>query len=187
MHVCCIAALRCYCFTTNVTYRLIQVKWFTTVIQFESKVLPHCSCHVWLWNQFHLCFYSVKSQLALPLACYSSRGSHVALCVMSGQGPASAHRHKQWLTRGFTWETRGKQTSMQMEIIEAGKIIRFIFIYHTTDWFIDYCNRPSKGWFWLKPISIFFCFLEFQNLTWQFCSLSVFKCMFVIKHRQLRN
>ena len=88
LHVCCIAAFSCYCFTTNVTYRLVQVKWFNTVIRFESEVLPLCSCRIRLWNQFHfLFFYSVKSQLALPLACYSSRGSHAALCVMSGAGP----------------------------------------------------------------------------------------------------
>ena len=30
---------------------------------------------------------AVKSQLALPLACCSSQGSHAALCVMSGAGP----------------------------------------------------------------------------------------------------
>ena len=48
--------------------------------------LPHCSWRVRLWNEFHLCFYSIKSQLALPLACYSSRSSHAALSVMSGAG-----------------------------------------------------------------------------------------------------
>ena len=79
MHICCIAAFSCYCFITNATYRLVQVKWFTPVIRFECGVLPQCSCRVPFWNQIHPCFYSVKSQLALPLACYSSHGSHAAL------------------------------------------------------------------------------------------------------------
>ena len=74
---------------------VISTLWSTTVIRFESEVLPHCSCRVRLWNQFHLCFYYVKSQLVLPLACYSSRGSHAALCVMSGAGPASQHRDRE--------------------------------------------------------------------------------------------
>ena len=52
MHVCCTAAFSYYCCTTNATYRLIQVKWFTTVMWFESEVLPHCSCCVRLWNHF---------------------------------------------------------------------------------------------------------------------------------------
>ena len=91
MHACRIAAFGCYCFTTNVTYWLVQVTWFATVIWFDSEVLPQCSCCVRLWSQFHLCFYSVKSQLVLPLACNSSAGSHAALCVMSGAGPCLPH------------------------------------------------------------------------------------------------
>ena len=114
-----------------------MVKWFTTVIRFESEVLPHCSCRVWLWNQSHLCFNSIKSQLALPSTCCSSRGSHAALCVMSG-APET-----KWLIRGFMWVTQGKQISMQMEIIESSKIVKLVFIYHTINWFIVYCDRPS--------------------------------------------
>ena len=41
MHVCCIGAFSCYCFTKNAIYRLTQVKWFTTVFRFEPEVLPH--------------------------------------------------------------------------------------------------------------------------------------------------
>lgn len=37
MQVCCIAAFSCYCFTTDATQRLAQVKWFTTVILFKSS------------------------------------------------------------------------------------------------------------------------------------------------------
>ena len=138
MHVCCITAFSCYCLTTNATYQLVQVNWFTTVIRFKSEVLPHCSCRVRLWN--HFCFYFVKSQLVLPLACYSSRSSHVALCVISGAPPPHTEAKSDW--QGFTWETRGKQTSMQMEIIEAHKIIKLIFIYRRINWFIDYHDRP---------------------------------------------
>ena len=63
------------------------------------------------------------------------------LCYV--RGPVSPHRDREWLTGGFTWETRGKQTSMQMEIVEAGKIIEVIFIYRTINWFIDYRDRPK--------------------------------------------
>ena len=47
-----------YCFTTNVTYRLAQVKWFTTVIRFEPEVLPRGSCHVRLSNHLRICMRS---------------------------------------------------------------------------------------------------------------------------------
>ena len=82
------------------TCSLEPCKWFTTIIRFESEVLPHCSCHVRLWNQFHPCFYSVKSQLALPLPCYSSRGSHAAvLCqehtAESDWQEGSRERHEE--------------------------------------------------------------------------------------------
>ena len=47
---------------------------------------------------------------------------------MSGAGPASPHRDKEWLTRELTWETRGKQTSIQMEIIKAGKFLDLFIV-----------------------------------------------------------
>ena len=136
MHVSCIAAFSCYCFTTNVTYRLVQVKWFTTVIRFKSEVLPHCSCCVRLWNQFHLCFYSVKSQLALPLH-----------SVMWGAEP---HLPTQ---RQRVTDIR-RTNKLQMEIIKAGKIIELIFVYRTINCFIDYRDRPTHNkyfeWSWVS-------------------------------------
>ena len=143
MHVCCIAAFSCYCFTTNVTYRLAQVKWFTTVTGFESEVLPPCSRRARLWNQFHLCFYSVKPQLALHLACYSSQSSHAALCVMSAAGP---HLPTQWQRvtdkRVHVRDTR--KTNKHANGNDQGcKISKLIFIYCTINWFIDYHDRPT--------------------------------------------
>ena len=72
--------------------------------------------------------------LLTVVSCYS------VLCQR--RSPASPHRDEEWLTRGFTWETQGKQTSMQMEIIEAGEMIELILIYRTINWFIDYRDRP---------------------------------------------
>ena len=109
----------------------------------HTGVLQHCSYRVRLWNQYHLCFYSSKSQLAFSLACYSSRGSHAARCGMPGAGPRlPTQRQSNW--RGFTWETQGKQTSMQMESVKAGKIIEFILIYRTINWFVDYHDGPNQ-------------------------------------------
>ena len=134
MHVCCIAAFRCYCFTTNATYRLVQVKWFTTVIRFESEVLPHCSCHVRLWIQFLLCFYSVKCRLALPLACYSSQGSHAALCVMSGTG-SRLPTQRMTDKRVCVWDKRKKKNqACKWKISRLAKLSSsFLFIV----WLID--------------------------------------------------
>ena len=146
MHVCCIVAFSCYCFATNATYRLVQVKWFSAVIQFE--VLPHYIWRVQLWNQFHLCFYFLQTSTSVTSGLLLVTGlSCCTLCYVRGRAPPP-HTETEWLTRGFTSETWGKQTSMQMEIIEAGKIIELICIYCTFNWFIDCRDRPS----WAIPI-----------------------------------
>ena len=53
-------------------------------------LIPKCSHSAAVAFGFEA-IYSVKSQLALPLACNSSADSHAALCVMSGAGPCLPH------------------------------------------------------------------------------------------------
>ena len=63
---------------------------------------------------------------------------------------------REWLTGGFTWETWGKQTSMQMEII------KLIFTYHMINWFIVYCDRPR----WRVLIFLLFSHSGSVKLIW---------------------
>ena len=56
LHVGDIGAFSCYCFITSATYWLTQVKWFTTVIRFEPKVLPDGRLR--LSNHLHICMRS---------------------------------------------------------------------------------------------------------------------------------
>ena len=97
MHVCFIGAFCFYRFTINAIYQLAQVKWFTTVIRFESHM---AAVAFGFETNSIFVFHSSKSQLAFSLACYSSRGSHAALWQRmsrktgGGQGSTSPHAHR---------------------------------------------------------------------------------------------
>ncbi len=164
VHVCCVTGFSRYCFKTNATYRLAQVKWFTTVIWFESEVLPHCSCRVWLWT-------NSMSQLASRLfALLCSRLKHSRLPTQSPcdwQAPPPHTKDNATDKRvhfSYAKETRvviqSRITNKYAnEIIAAGKIIEVIFFIVrlidlstiATGLLLSFLFEKNKNKFWLNP------------------------------------
>ena len=94
MYVCCIGTFSFQSFTTNAIYRLAQVKWFTTVIRFES----HTAAVAFGFETNSIfVFHSSKSQLAFSLACYSSQGSHAALWQRMSRKTRGGRAYRLWL------------------------------------------------------------------------------------------
>lgn len=60
---------------------------------------------------------------------------------------------------------------MQMESVEAGKIIEFILIYRTINWFVDYRDRPNKVL--LRDRNKWESFIAIESETNLLCNLLV--------------
>ena len=95
MHVCFIAAFSCYCFTTNATYRLVQVKWFTShLVWIRSAPTLQLSRSALKPIPSLFLFRQISTLSLVPLAT-----PHGALMLHSVvlQGQTNKHANGNWL------------------------------------------------------------------------------------------